>query len=373
MTASRLPIAGLVSGVPPSKSNFRQQIAFATARDGVKIAYARSGEGPPLVRAGSWMTHVEWDWQTPVWGPYVETLSRHRHLVRYDPRGCGLSDREVAGDLTLDALVSDVECVVDAAGLDRFSLMGSSQGGAVSLAYAARHPDRVTHLVLLDAFVRGTLVRQPSTQTQVDAMCALVAEGWTQDNPAFRQMFTSQFFPAGTRDQVDAFNELQRKCTSAEHAVRLVRAFSGLDARTSLALVRCPTLVLHCRGDVRVPYEEGRFIAAGIAGARLEPLDSGNHVPLKGEPAFERMIELIDAFLPVTGSNAPALGGLSNRERELLELLARGLDNAQIAAHLALAEKTVRNRVSALFDALGVENRSKAIVHARDAGFGRAV
>lgn len=357
--------------MPPSKSSFRQQIGFATASDGVKVAYARSGEGPPLVRAGSWMTHVEWDWQTPVWGPYLETLSRHRHLVRYDPRGCGLSDREFPGELTLDALVSDMECVVDAAGLDRFALMGSSQGGAVSLAYAARHPERVTQLVLCAAFVRGTLVRQPSAKNQIDAMCALVAEGWTQDNPAFRQMFTSQFFPAGTREQVDAFNELQRKSTSAEHAVRLVRAFSALDARTALALVRCPTLVLHCRGDARVPYEEGRFIAAGIAGARFEPLDSSNHVPLQGEPAFERMIELIDAFLPATGSSAPALGGLSVRERELLEFVARGLDNAQIAAHLSLAEKTVRNRVSALFDALGVENRSQAIVHARDAGFGR--
>jgi pimeloyl-ACP methyl ester carboxylesterase/DNA-binding CsgD family transcriptional regulator len=316
------------------------------------------------------MTHVEWDWQTPVWGPYVESLSQHRHLVRYDPRGCGLSDREVAGDLTLDALVSDVECVVDAVGLDRFALMGSSQGGAVSVAYTARHPDRVTHLVLLDAFVRGTLVRQPSAQSQVDAMCALVAAGWTHDNAAFRQMFTSQFFPAGSPEQVTAFNELQRKCTSAEHAVRLVRAFSALDARSSLALVRCPTLVLHCRGDVRVPYEEGRLIAAGIPGARFEPLESGNHVPLQGEPAFERMIELIDEFLPATGTTAPALGGLSARERELLDLLARGLDNAQIAAHLGLAEKTVRNRVSALFDALGVENRSQAIVRARDAGFG---
>ena len=356
--------------MPPSKSSFRQQIGFGTARDGVKIAYAQSGRGPPLVRAGSWMTHVEWDWQTPVWGPYVESLSRHRHLVRYDPRGCGLSDREVAGDLTLDALVSDVECVVDAVGLDRFALMGSSQGGAVSVAYTARHPDRVTHLVLLDAFVRGTLVRQPSAQSQVDAMCALVAAGWTQDNAAFRQMFTSQFFPAGSPEQVTAFNELQRKCTSAEHAVRLVRAFSALDARSSLALVRCPTLVLHCRGDVRVPYEEGRLIAAGIPGARFEPLESGNHVPLQGVPAFERMIELIDEFLPATGTTAPALGGLSARERELLDLLARGLDNAQIAAHLGLAEKTVRNRVSALFDALGVENRSQAIVRARDAGFG---
>jgi pimeloyl-ACP methyl ester carboxylesterase/DNA-binding CsgD family transcriptional regulator len=317
------------------------------------------------------MTHVEWDWQTPVWGPYVEALSRHRRFVRYDPRGCGLSDREVAGEITLDALVSDMECVVDAAGLDRFSLMGSSQGGAVSLAYTARHPERVTQLVLLDAFVRGTVVRQQAAQKQVDAMCALVAEGWTQDNPAFRQMFTSQFFPCGTREQMDSFNELQRKCTSAEHAVRLVRAFSMLDARASLGLVRCPTLVMHCRGDARVPYEEGRFIAAGIAGAHLEPLDSGNHVPLEGEPAFERMMELIDAFLPAVGSSAPAFAGLSMRERELLELLARGLDNAQIAAHLDLAEKTVRNRVSALFDALGVENRSQAIVHARDAGFGR--
>lgn len=356
-----------------ASAGFQQRIVFATARDGVKIACARSGQGPLLVRAGSWMTHVEWDWQTPSWGPWIQNLSRHRTLLRYDPRGCGLSDRELPGDLTLDALVSDMEAAVDTIGIDRFALIGSSQGGAVSVAYAARHPERVTHLVLCAAFVRGPLVRDPGPQQQVmvDAMCALVAEGWWHENPAFRQMFTSQFFPAASREQAEAFNDLQRQSTSPAHALRLVRAFAALDARAALPGIRCPTLVLHCRGDARVPFEEGRYLAAAIAGARFEPLDSHNHVPLLGEPAFERAMELIDGFLPTAGSGAPMPAGLGTRERELLELVARGLDNAQIGAHLGVADKTVRNRVSALFDTLGVENRAQAIVQARDAGFGR--
>src|SRR5215208_1049769 len=175
---------------------FRQQIRFATTADGVKIAFAESGRGLPLVRAGHWMTHLEWDWQTPVWGPWLESLSARHHLYRYDSRGCGLSDRDI-GAVTLDDLVADLEAVVDAAALDRFALFGASQGGAISITYAARHPERVSHLVLLDSLARGRLVRNPSPaqREMLDAMSRLVLVGWGQDNAAFRQMFTTQFFP----------------------------------------------------------------------------------------------------------------------------------------------------------------------------------
>jgi DNA-binding CsgD family transcriptional regulator len=187
-------------------------------------------------------------------------------------------------------------------------------------------------------------------------------------------MFTTQFFPNASREQANAFNDLQRLSCTPEHAHRLVLAFAALDASPWLAGVQCPTLVLHCRGDARVPFEEGRFVAAGIRNARFEPLDSMNHVPLSGEPAFEEALALIHEFLPAApGAQAGnAFAGLTRREREVVELLSRGLDNAQIGAHLGMAEKTVRNNISAVFEKLGAENRAQAIVRARDAGFGRA-
>lgn len=354
---------------------FRQHIRFATTADGVKIAFADSGKGLPLLRAGHWMTHLEWDWQMPVWGPLIVALSSRYHLYRYDSRGCGLSDREVA-TLGIETLVADLEAVADNAQLESFALFGVSQGGAAAIAYAARHPERVSRLVLMDAFSRGLLVRQPGAaqEDMIDAMARLVRAGWGQDNAAFRQMFTTQFFPDATREQADAFNEMQRLSCTPEHAERLVRANAMIDASSCLAQVRCPTLVMHCRGDSRVPFEEGRFIASAIAGARFEPLESRNHTPLPGEPAFDAALALMQEFLVESPGAAPgtAFPSLTSREREVVELLARGLDNSQIGAHLGLAEKTVRNNISAVFEKLGAENRAQAIVRAREAGFGHA-
>lgn len=354
-------------------NRFDQQIRYASTPGGAKIAYATSGRGYPLVRAGHWMTHLQWDWQLPVWGPWIHALAAHRQLIRYDQRGCGLSPA-TADAVSLDSMLEDLEAVVDDAKLEKFALLGPSQGGAVSIAYAARHPGRVSHLVLCDAFARGALVRDPGPKQQqvLEAMCCLVEAGWGQPNSAFRQMFTSQFFPAASREQAESFNELQRLSCTPAHAAVIVRAVARFDASHHLSEVRCPTLVLHCREDSRVPFEEGRFLAAGIPGARFEVLESTNHTPLQGEPAFDRLLQVLDEFLPATaaGSGAPGFAGLSERNREIVELLARGLDNAQIAAHLGLAEKTVRNRVSDTFRILAVENRSQAIVRAREAGFG---
>jgi pimeloyl-ACP methyl ester carboxylesterase/DNA-binding CsgD family transcriptional regulator len=354
---------------------FRQHIRFATAGDGVKIAFADSGKGIPLLRAGHWMTHLEWDWQTSVWGPLIAALASRYHFFRYDARGCGLSDREVSS-LGIETLVADLEAVADAAQLERFALFGASQGGAAAIMYAARHPERVSQLLLLDAFARGPLVRQPGAaqEDMIDAMARLVRTGWGQDNPAFRQMFTTQFFPGATREQADAFNEMQRLSCTPAHAERLVRANAVIDASPYLSQVRCPTLVLHCRGDARVPFEEGRFIASAIPEARFEPLESMNHTPLPGEPAFDAALALMQEFVVETHGAAPgtAFPALTARERELVELLARGLDNSQIGAHLGLAEKTVRNNISTVFQKLGAENRAQAIVRARDAGFGHA-
>jgi pimeloyl-ACP methyl ester carboxylesterase/DNA-binding CsgD family transcriptional regulator len=356
-------------------NRLRQEIRFARTGTGRRVAYAVSGQGGAvddwLVRAPHWLTHLEHEGATPVWGPWLEALGTRHRLLRFDALGTGLSD-SAAGPPTLDDLVDQLATVIDAQRLRRFALIGMSQGGAVAIRYAARHPERVSRLVLLGAFARGPLVRDPDPAVRrlVDAMADLVEAGWGQPNPAYRQLFTSQFFPAATLEQAHAFNELERASASPRRAAQLVRAFAAIDATGDLARVGCPTLVMHQRGDARVPFEEGRVVAAGIHGARFEPLEGTNHLPLPGEPAFQHALALLREFLPAPRARRPMPTDLTPGESRLLNLLAGGLDNAQIAAHLGRAEKTVRNRVSALFERLGVESRAQAIVLGRDAGFG---
>lgn len=357
-------------------SNLRQTVRFCTTGDQVRIAYATMGRGAPVVRAAHFMTHIELDVASPVWVPWLSELSRDRLLVRYDGRNCGLSDRATT-PTDLDAWLADLDAVVDAAKLDRFSLFGCSQGGAISIAYAARHPERVTSLVLLGAYARGPMKRDP-TPAQVSearALLDLVRVGWGRDNPAFRQVFTSLFIPGGTAEQISWFNELERLTISPDDAARTIEAFGRIDVSAEAAAVRCPTLVLHSRGDARVPYEEGRRLAGLIPGARFVSLDSRNHVLLEHEPAFRRCFDEVRSFLVEHASQAAgaqAFASLTKGDRELVELLAQGLDNLQISARLGLSEKTVRNKVSAVFTKMAVETRAQAIVRAREAGFGTA-
>ena len=349
-----------------------QDIGFARADDGTNLAYASAGKGSALVRPPNWLTHIEHERLTPIWRPWIERLERRHTLYRYDSRGCGLSDPD-SGEVTLERLVRDLEAVVDTAGLDRFALFGISQGGATSIAYAAKHPERVSHLMLCGAWARGTLRRNP-TRAQAEAfgaMVKLIEVGWGERNSAFVQMFTSQFFPDASPVQAEAFNEMQRMATSPQRAAKLAAAFGSLDASEYLGRIACPTLVLHCTGDARAPFDEGRYIAGSIPGARFQPLESRNHLPLAGEPAFDRALEAIEAFVPSGPTRAELpFPSLSRRERAILEHIAQGLDNAQIAARLELAEKTVRNNITRIFAKLEVENRSQAIVRARDAGLG---
>lgn len=357
-------------------ATLKQAVRFCITNDEVRIAYATMGRGTPLVRTAHFLTHIELDVASPVWAPWLTELSRDRLLVRYDGRNCGLSDR-TAAPLSLDAWLTDLEAVIGAAKLERFSLLGCSQGGAISIAYAAKHPERVSSLILLGSYARGPMKRDP-TPAQVSearALLDLVQVGWGRDNPAFRQVFTSLFIPGGTPEQIDWFNELERLTISPTDAARQIAAFGQIDVTAEAAFIRCPTLVLHARGDARVPYEEGRRLAGLIAGARFVSLDSRNHVLLENEPAFRHCFDEVRAFLrehePQTG-DALAFADLTQGETALVELLAHGLDNLQIAAHLGLSEKTVRNKVSAVLTKLGVETRAQAIVRARQAGFGTA-
>ena len=279
---------------------FEQEIRFCMAGDGVQLAYARTGSGPPLVKTGNWLTHLEFDFESPIWRHLYRELSQHFTLIRYDARGNGLSDREVE-NVSFEAFVSDLETVVDAAGLTRFALLGISQGAAVSIAYAVRHPERVSHLILFGGYLVGWAkrVRSAAEKEQAAAMLTLVRLGWGQENPAFRQLFTSQFIPDGTKEQTEWFNELQRISASPEDAVRNMLANGDADVTALLPQVRAPTLVMHAREDARVPFDQGRRLAAGIPGARLVSLPSRNHLILEGEPAFPRFLQEMVAFLAV--------------------------------------------------------------------------
>ena len=276
-------------------SRLRQDVRFCTALDGVRIAYATVGDGPALVKAPNWLTHLEYEWQSPIWRHWWEALAQAFRLIRFDQRGSGLSDRQVE-DMSFEAWVHDLEAVVDAAGVERFHLLGISQGGAVAVEYTVRHPERVARLILYGAYTKGRVARGESAQV-LAAVQTLMRDGWGRDNPAYRQMFTSQFMPGATPEQMNWFNELQRISTSGENAARIQQVGSSVDVQDRLALVSVPTLVLHATGDERVPFDQGRLIAACIPNARLVALESRNHLTLETEPAWPRLVSEVRSFL----------------------------------------------------------------------------
>jgi pimeloyl-ACP methyl ester carboxylesterase/DNA-binding winged helix-turn-helix (wHTH) protein len=277
--------------------HLRQEIHFCTSGNGVRIAYAKVGSGPPLVKAGNWLNHLEYDWDSPVWSHLLKWMASDHQLIRYDARGNGLSDWDVQ-DISFDAFVRDLEAVVDAAGLERFALFGASQGCAVSIAYAAKYPERVSKLVLYGGFARGRRLRgDPVDVEQADAMITLMRTGWGQENPAFRQVFTSFFVPGGTPEQMRWFNDLQRNSTSPENAVRIRLVSDYMDVTKLLPQVTVPTLVLHCHGDAVQPFDEGINLAAAIPGARFVGLEGQNHLILESDPGWHKFQDEITAFL----------------------------------------------------------------------------
>jgi pimeloyl-ACP methyl ester carboxylesterase/DNA-binding CsgD family transcriptional regulator len=344
----------------------RQNIRFCKSADGTRIAVATCGEGPVILRAAHWLSHCQYDLESPVWKPWVEAFSARNRYVRYDPRGCGLSDRHVV-DLSLDAWQADFEAVAATIPEPRFVVLGLSQGGSLAIRFALAHPERVSHLLLVNAYGQGGRVRARTDAERLEAetLVNFVRIGWGRENPAFCQFFTNLFIPGGTDQQHRWWGDLERMTASPDVAAELLQVMQGFDVLDEASQLDVPTLILHCRGDMRVPFEEGRKLAAAIPGARFVPLESRNHVLLPEEPAWDILHREIAAFLE---QDAPKTSDALNRaamtptEAIVMALVAEGLNNREIARQLGKSEKTVRNQVSTIFDKLGVESRAQAIV-----------
>jgi pimeloyl-ACP methyl ester carboxylesterase/DNA-binding CsgD family transcriptional regulator len=334
---------------------------FCTSADGVGLAYAVEGAGPPVVKASNWMTHLDYERQSPVWRHWVRDLSRDSTLIRFDERGCGLSDREFDGTPTLDTYVDDLAAVVDAAGLERFALLGISGGGPTAIEYAVRHPERVTRLVLYGTWARGRDLRGESHAQRARLMRELMRMGWGGAHPEFRQVFTSTYIPSAEEEQKRWYDELQQASSTGEMAARLWESRSGTDISDTARRLERPALVLHARDDRAVPYEEGRRLASLLPDARFVTLEGNNHILQEGEPAWETFLAEVREFL---GQDAPAgppptdLSELSTREREVLELVAAGMSNEEIAERLFLSARTVERHLSNIYAKLRVSGKS---------------
>jgi len=338
------------------------RIAFCTAPDGVSLAYGAHGSGPPLVKAANWLTHIEYDWESPVWRHWLRALGERNTFLRYDERGCGLSDRDIDDkSFSHEVWLADLETVVDAAGLDRFALLGVSQGASLAINYAVHHPDRVTHLVLYGGYVRGRLYRGEKAAEQSQMFHSVIKTGRGQENSAFRRLFTTLFLPEGTPEQMVWFDELQRTSASPETAARIYWAQADTDAIEPAKRVHTPTLVLHAQGDALVPFEEGRLMASLIPGARFVPLDGRNHILLEDEPAWPAFLEAVHEFLETPAPAAiplPPTDELSGREREVLALVADGLTNEEIAERLYLSPRTVERHLSNVYVKLRLSGKA---------------
>ncbi len=354
-----------------------QEIRFCTAPDGVRIAYSVVGQGPPLVKAPNWLTHLEFEWSSPVWRHWWEELAKHHTLVRFDQRGSGLSDRHV-DQQSFDTWVSDLGVVVDDLGLVQFNLLGISQGGAIAVAYTAGHPGRVDRLVIYRGYARGR-ARRDDSPDEIEALITLTRAGWGRDNSAYRQMFTSRFMPGATLEQMRWFNELQKASTSGDNAAAIIAVTSQIDVLEMLGRVNVPTLVLHARDDAQVPFEQGRQLAALIPGARFVGLEGQNHLLVEDEPGWGAALREVRAFLgpaaqtPEAGpaeveSQEPLPAGLTAREAEVLRLIAAGRSNRAISEELFITTNTVANHVKNILSKTDSANRTEAAAFAVDHG-----
>lgn len=360
----------------------RQHIRFCTAPDGVQIAYSSSGSGPPIVRVANWLTHLDLDWKSPVWQHWFREFSQANTLIRYDIRGSGLSDRS-AEEQGMESWVRDLHAVITDLEVDCFTLMGLCQGGAIAIAYAACHPEKVNKLILFDTYTRGAFIKGTPAKYKQEALALtqMINVGWGREANAFRKVFADLLMPDASDKQRDCLAELERESVSPEMAARLWTAFHEIDVRRQAQQIEVPTTIFHVKGDRLVPFEEGRKVAGLIEHARFIPLEGSNHILMENDKAWDQFLSEVKHFIGMESATAHAeterhspcdeLNELTSREQEVLELLACGLNNKQIAEALFISPKTVRNHMYRIFSKLQVDNRGRAIVKAREAGMGK--
>jgi pimeloyl-ACP methyl ester carboxylesterase/DNA-binding CsgD family transcriptional regulator len=342
-----------------------REIRFCKSSDGVELAMALYGGGPPLVKAATWLTHIELEQTSPVDRQLIETFAPDFRYVTYDARGCGLSQRRV-DDVSFEAWVRDLEAVVDALALDKFSLLGISQGAAVAVAYAARHPERVSQLILLGGFATSYFTTgkpDPAVVQEAQTLLKIVEIGWGSDRPAFRQVFVSKFLPDATAEQWREFDALQKATVAPEMAVRYLQTMYSVNVKDLATQVRCPVLALHVKGDQLIYFDQGRRLAASIPGARFVPLEGNNHIPLPQEPAWKVFVNEVASFLGAKRNNTPAANKivLTPRQQDVLARVARGQTDKEIARDLRLSPRTIEMHVAGAMKALGAKTRAEAV------------
>jgi len=348
---------------PARQITIPQEVRLCRAPDGVRIAYARHGSGPPLVIAACWLSHLQYDWESPVWRHFVAELGEVATIFRYDERGHGMSDWDV-DDYSLEARVADLEAVVDHAGVGRFALMAMSQGGPVAITYAARHPERVSRMLFYGSFAAANRNPTPDGDELNATFDQLLKVGWARPDSVFRRVFTSLMIPGATEEQMRWLDELQRVSVSTENAVAARRQRSTENVVGLLPELDQPTLVLHCRGARMNDFEEGRFLASNIANSRLVPLESSNHIVLGDEPAWSVVVDEVAGFLEPDRQPEPrrvvvdVAAKLSPRELDVLRLAAEGEDNDAIAERLTLSVRTIERHLHNVYTKLGLHGKS---------------